>query len=132
MSSRVMVKARERIAQAAQAASRPARRGQGGRQCVRPGGTVIAPGLTRRRGLRAPPSISIQLATCPPTGWEAGLGSPLRIMGRIVSPPGTTLNCSGLAAPLLSLASLVPQPWRWGWGEGAARDQVSPESRAQL
>lgn len=62
MLSPVIVKARKRIAQAAaQAASGPARRGQGGRQCGHPGGTVIAPGLTRRQRLRAPPSISIQL-----------------------------------------------------------------------
>lgn len=45
----------------ARAASGPARWGQGGGQCGHPGGTVIAPGLTRRQGLRAPPSISIQL-----------------------------------------------------------------------
>lgn len=73
MSSRVIVKAREQIAEAARAASRPARWGQGGGQCVHPGGTVIARGLTRRRqGLQAPPSISIQLATCPPTGRAGG------------------------------------------------------------
>lgn len=61
MLSSVIVKARKRIAQAARAASGPARRGQCGRRCGHPGGTVIAPGLTRRQGLRAPPSISIQL-----------------------------------------------------------------------
>lgn len=87
MSSRLIVKAREN-AEAARAASGPARRGQGGGQCVHPGGTVIALGLTRRRGLRTPPSISIQLATRPPTGREAGLGPQLGIMGTIVSPPG--------------------------------------------
>lgn len=74
MSGRVIVKARERIAEAARAASGPVRRGQGGRQCVHPGGTVIARGLTRRQGLGAPPSISIQLAKRPQTAREAGLG----------------------------------------------------------
>lgn len=74
MSSRVIVKARERTAEATQAASRPARRGQGGGQRVHPGGTVIARGLTRRRGLQEPPSISSQLATCPPPGGRPALG----------------------------------------------------------
>lgn len=76
MSSLVIVKARERIAEAARAASGSARRGQGGGQSVHPGGTVIAPGLTRRRGLGAPPSISIQLAKRSPTRQEAGLVEP--------------------------------------------------------
>lgn len=74
MSSRVIVKARERTAEATRAASRPARRGQGGGQRVHPGGTVIARGLTRRRGLREPPSISSQLAPCPPP-----VGGPPRV-----------------------------------------------------
>lgn len=43
----------------------------------------------------------------PPAGQEAGLGRQLQIMGTIVSPPGNALNCSGLAALLLSLAPLV-------------------------
>jgi hypothetical protein len=43
----------------------PRVRGQGGGQCVHPGGTVIAPDLTRRQGVGAPPSISIQLAMSP-------------------------------------------------------------------
>ena len=74
MSSRVIVKVRERTAEATQAASRPARRGQGGGKRVHPGGTVIARGLTRRRGLQEPPSISSQLATCPPPGGRPALG----------------------------------------------------------
>lgn len=135
MSSRVIVKARERMAQAARAASGPSRRGQRVGQCVRAGGTVIAPGLTRRRGLGAPPSISIQLATRPPpppqTGAGGRFGPQLRIMGTIVSLPGTALNCSGLAAPLLLLGPLVPQPWRWGRGGRSARDQMCPKRRAQ-
>ena len=52
-------------------------------------------------------------------------------MGRIVSPPGTTLNCSGLAAAVHSLAPPAPQHWRCDWSERAARDQVCPERRAQ-
>nr|CAI9698266.1 unnamed protein product [Rangifer tarandus platyrhynchus] len=52
-------------------------------------------------------------------------------MGRIVSPPGTTLHCSGLAAAVRLLAPLAPQPWRCGWSERAARDPVCPGRRAQ-
>lgn len=52
-------------------------------------------------------------------------------MGRIVSPPGTTLRCSGLAAAARPLAPLAPQPWPCGWSERAARDPVCPGRRAQ-
>lgn len=110
MSSRVIVLARERIAQSARVASGPARRGQGGQQCVQPGGTVIARGLTRRRGLRAPPSISIHLATPPLTPDQAG--------GRAwASAPNNENNCLPAwhypyllwaCCPLLSLTSLAP------------------------
>lgn len=74
MSRPVIVKARERIAEVARVATGPARRGQDGALCVHPGRTVIAPGLTRRRGREAPPSIYIQLAKRPWAAQEAGLG----------------------------------------------------------
>lgn len=69
----------------------------------------------------APSSLSIQLATRPPTGREAGLARALALKNRnncLV--PGIAHNCPGLAAPFLSQAPVVPQSWRWGWGGGSA------------
>lgn len=89
------------------------RRGQGGRPSVQPGGTVIAPGLTRRRA-RAPPSISIHLAAAPD---QAG--------GRAwASAPNNENNCLPAwhcpyllpaPCPLLPLTLLVPRPRRPHW-----------------
>lgn len=104
------------------------RRGQGGRPSVQPGGTVIAPGLTRRRA-RAPPSISIHLATA---SDQAG--------GRAwASAPNNENNCLPAwhcpyllpaRCPLLPLTPLVPGlgdrvGWEVSWGPGGPRARRS-------